>query len=188
MKLTGIILAGGNSSRMGFDKGLMEFKGRKLVEYPLHLLRKYCDELIISSNNPDYNQFGVKVIGDEISGKGPVSGIFTSLKKSGNEWNMVTGCDMPYLNEALMDELLENLGRNSGIVPVHQGFIEPLSSIYHKNLTDDLFWAIQSDKLSFYQILKGANITFHPVDCLLKSFPLLFRNFNTPGDILTNSD
>jgi molybdenum cofactor guanylyltransferase len=187
MKCTGIILAGGKSFRMGFDKGLLEFNGKRLVEYPLDLLGKYCEELIISTNNPAYAKLGVKVVTDEIIGKGPVSGLYSALKQSNNTWNIVTGCDMPFLNTQLFDELFENLSDNMGIIPVHQGFAEPLCAIYHQKMADVFNHAIREELLSLYRILRKAPVSFYPVDSLLKKFPLLFSNFNSETDIIQDT-
>jgi molybdenum cofactor guanylyltransferase len=188
--LTGIILAGGKSSRLGSDKGLFEFNGKKLIEYPLNVLRKYCSELIISANDSNYEQFGEIVVADEIPDKGPVGGITSCLKKSTGNWNLVLACDMPFINQAFIDYLLENLEGHSGVVPFHHGWMEPLAAVYHKNLTALFSDALKNNDLSLYQIVQSSNIPLLPVENLLLEFPQLFSNFNTPSDlekITTNS-
>ena len=80
-KITGILLAGGRSSRMGSDKGLLDFRGRLLAEYPLALLQKHCGTIIISSNNPEYGQFGYPVVADERMDCGPAGALATTLSR-----------------------------------------------------------------------------------------------------------
>jgi molybdenum cofactor guanylyltransferase len=183
LHLTGIVLAGGKSSRMGTDKGLLDYKGKKLVEYLIDLLSGYCNELILSTNNPEYKQFGITTVADEFQEKGPAGGIFSALMKSSTEWNLLLACDMPFLNRQFIDALLANIGNNNGVVPVHNNLIEPLAALYHKSLCLTLADAIHKDHLSMHQILKSARINFLPVEDLLKDFPFLFRNINASSDI-----
>ena len=65
MELTGIILSGGQSSRMGKEKGLCLLNGKPLIEYSFDLLKKFCDSIIISSNSKDYEYLGCQIINDE---------------------------------------------------------------------------------------------------------------------------
>jgi molybdenum cofactor guanylyltransferase len=183
MHITGIVLAGGKSSRMGTDKGLLLYKGKKLVEYSIDLLKMYCNELIISTNNPEYEQFGIPVHADKFPGKGPAGGIFSALKESSGDWNLVLACDMPFLNRPLMDVLLSNLVNCSGVVPVHDGLIEPLAAVYHKSIEVTLTKAFKENHLSMHHVLNSAKVNFLPVENLLKEFPFLFTNLNKLSDI-----
>jgi molybdenum cofactor guanylyltransferase len=183
LKLTGIVLAGGKSSRMGTDKGLLDYKGKKLVEYSFDLLSNYCNALIISTNNPEYRQFGITTVTDEFPEKGPAGGIFSALKKSSTDWNLVLACDMPFLNRRIIDALLNNLGNNNAVVPLHDGLIEPLVAAYHKSMEVALADAILVDHLSMHQILKLHGASFLPVEDLIKEFPNMFDNLNNPSDV-----
>ena len=71
MDCTGIILAGGKSSRMGSDKGLLPYKGKPLVTYAIEVLRPLTDRIIIVGNNEAYKQFDCPLIPDEIADCGP---------------------------------------------------------------------------------------------------------------------
>ncbi|HPG34509.1 MAG TPA: molybdenum cofactor guanylyltransferase, partial [Lentimicrobium sp.] len=73
-QITGIVLAGGKSTRMGTDKGLMIFQGKPLVMYSIDLLSMFCGRILISSNNPEYAKFGYEIIADELPGAGPMAG------------------------------------------------------------------------------------------------------------------
>ena len=107
--LTGIILTGGKSSRMGEDKGLMDFDGKRLIEYPIQLLSLFCDNILISANNDQYQEFGFPTIADGYAGMGPAAGMIASLKHSKTTWNLIVGCDMPFLEVEFIAELLEKL-------------------------------------------------------------------------------
>jgi molybdopterin-guanine dinucleotide biosynthesis protein A len=183
--LTGIILAGGKSSRMGTDKGLLEFNGKKLVEYPLDLFKTYCGEIIISSNNKSYADFGYRVVSDEVPGCGPLSGLASALKASSGEWNLIAGCDTPLLHHKLIERLLEPQEDYLAVVPVHRGMKEPLTALYHHTMAEVFVNAMESGQYSLHKILAEQPVLWMNTDDLEEIFPPLFANFNTPGD-LTN--
>lgn len=187
MNLTGIILAGGKSTRMGTDKGMMFFNGKKLVEYPLDMLRRICNELIISSDNPEYSVFDARIIQDKVPDKGPVSGLASSLLESTNEWNLVLGCDMPFLNMELIEMLIYHSGPEMGIVPGHDRFYEPIAALYHRSMGETFAKELHQGNYSLQAILRSANVKFLPVDSLLVEFPQLFKNINTAEDLKISS-
>lgn len=98
-EITGIILAGGKSSRMGKDKGLCDFKGKALVSYAIETLRPLCGNLMISANYfPEkYAEFDLPVIADEVKNIGPMGGILSCLKQSHTQHNLVLSCDTPFV-------------------------------------------------------------------------------------------
>jgi molybdenum cofactor guanylyltransferase len=80
MQITGIILAGGQSSRMGTDKAMLQIDGKTLMERAIEICKPICHEILISSNNPKHENFGFTVIPDEIKNCGPMGGIYSCLK------------------------------------------------------------------------------------------------------------
>lgn len=168
---------------MGADKGLMDFHGRKLIEYPLGLLRLFTDTLIISANNADYGQFGVQVVPDRVTDSGPLSGVTEALKWSSGEWNIVLPCDMPFINHELIDLLIENSVDYLGAVPVHGKFLEPLCAVYQKGLLPVFENALGRNALSLHAVIRTADINLVSVDHLLQAHPFMFTNINTPDDL-----
>ena len=90
MQITGIILSGGQSTRMGTDKALLQINEKTLLENAIEICKPVCKEILISSNNPEHEKFGYKIIPDEIKNCGPLGGIYTCLKNSNTEWDL---CD-----------------------------------------------------------------------------------------------
>ena len=86
MQITGIILAGGQSTRMGTDKVLLEINEKTLLERAIELVQPLSETVLISSNNPIHKKYGFEIIPDEIKDCGPIGGIYTCLKKSETEW------------------------------------------------------------------------------------------------------
>lgn len=132
--VTGIVLAGGKSSRMGSDKGLMIYNGKPLVQYSIDMLSHFCENILISSNNPTYKGFGFDVIADEVAGAGPMAGIASCLRQSKTNLNLVLSCDMPLLDPIVFTTLLKYTEGSTFVVPVDSsGRAEPLCAFYSKS-------------------------------------------------------
>ena len=86
--ITGIILAGGKSSRMGSDKGFLKLNDKRFVLYSIEALKPLVSEILIVSDNENYDTFGYKRIEDIIKNSGPVAGIYSGLKASKTEYNL----------------------------------------------------------------------------------------------------
>jgi molybdenum cofactor guanylyltransferase len=123
---TGIILAGGKSERMGKDKGLMDWKGKQLVQYSIEALRPFCDHMIISTNNDEYARFGIPLVKDEYPNIGPMGGLHAGLKASKTEHNLFMSCDMPLVDEEVISLLLESVKNHQAVVPVVDGRLIPV--------------------------------------------------------------
>lgn len=177
--LTGIIMAGGKSSRMGREKGLIEFKGRPLIQFGIDLLSSYTDKIKISSGNSAYLAFGFEMIADEIAGQGPSAGLAAVLKKSSTTWNLVLACDLPFLETELIDLLLSNIGSRQAVIPVHHGVREPLAGLYHKDLGKHFESAVLAGVLALHKTLDSCDVHYIETEYLLEKYPNLFTNFNT---------
>ncbi len=134
--ITGVILAGGNSSRMGTDKGILDLNGKKIVQYVIESLKPLVDDIIIIANNENYNAFGFPVYKDEIKDCGPLGGIYTSLLKISNPKAIILSCDIPFVSSAFLSEVIAQSEGYDVAVPVHGGKFEPLCSVYSKNCID----------------------------------------------------
>ena len=139
MKVTGIILAGGKSSRMGTDKGLLELCGMPLISYAVRVLSGSCSSIMISSSAEVYNSFGYEVVADEYEGIGPMGGIYSALQKSKTDQNLVLSCDLPFVPPMLLKYILENSSGYDVAIP-WQGnqHYEPLCGFYHLSVRDKM--------------------------------------------------
>lgn len=177
--LTGILLAGGRSSRMGTEKGFVLFKDKKLIQYGIDLLSIYSNRILISSSNIIYEQFGKELIADEVTGLGPAAGLATAFKNSETTWNLVLACDLPFLECELIDALLANAETFQAVIPLHQGKLEPLAGLYRTDLQENFRNALASGNLAMHKILHSLNVLYLNTDLLCKKYPNLFTNFNT---------
>ncbi len=188
MLLTGIILAGGKSSRMGQEKGLINFRGKPLIQFGIDLLRRYTDRILISSSNSGYSQFGYEMVPDILYGLGPASGLATTLTFSETDWNIVLACDLPFLEAELIEQMLEKTDGNQAVIPVHNGVIEPLAGLYTRELGTNFEEAISNENFALHKILANCKVHYFETERLLEKYPNLFSNFNTLKDLQSFDD
>ena len=183
-KITGIVLAGGRSSRMGEDKSMMKLNGKSLVEFSIDALRPLCDKVIVSSNNLKHNFTGCEVWPDELPDQAPLIGIYSCLKRSVTEINIILSCDMPLMSTSMIGFLLAQSADYEITVPIHDnGQIEPLCGIFKKSAMGILKEFIDSGNYRLNECIRSASHQFIPVDSQIPcNTPNLFLNINTPTD------
>lgn len=185
MEILGVILAGGKSSRMGTDKGLVEFRGKPLVKYAIDLLHPLCEEIVISTANVDYLQFGYQTIADLVPSCGPMGGMFSVMHSLPAKRYFFLSCDVPHLPSALAKEILLHQDNAEIIVPVHsQNRCEPLFGLYSRSVLPSLVRQIEQGNYKLQDLLKTCNTYYFNVPENLNANPLyLFKNVNTPDDV-----
>ena len=178
-KPTLIILAGGKSSRMGTDKALLKYQGKTFVENLYDNLKGICSEVIISSNNPDIKIEGAKTVADEIQDIGPMGGLYTCLKQSKTNFNIVVSVDTPFVSAELLTEIYEQSQNYDISIIEHNKKIHPLIGVYHKNILKILESEIKAEK---YKVIKFLEKTKHQVISVDNSYKDELLNINNPGD------
>jgi molybdopterin-guanine dinucleotide biosynthesis protein A len=150
--VTGIILTGGNSSRMGTDKALLEWKGVPFLEIIISNLRPVCKHIIIVGDRPEYHHFGIPVYDDLIPNAGPLGGIYTGLKSSTTLRNFVIPSDMPFLGHEMIRNIIDSDAEKEAVIPVVDNREQPLSALYSKEITGKLEGMVNSGtrKVSFF--------------------------------------
>lgn len=185
MNFTTIILAGGQSSRMGANKALIEYLGKPLIQYSIDLALFFNNNLIISSNNQELVHLGFPVVNDVFAIKAPLAGIHAGLKSSRSDWNLILTCDMPNVTTALIEKLLSNLDDNLRmVVPQHNNFIEPLCGFYHRDLIPLMERNIDAGKFSLLDLPGAVPHWFHSMDGVTPAnIAFLFKNVNEKKDL-----
>ena len=136
-KITGIILSGGQSSRMGEDKALMKVGTKTILELVIDKIKPFCDEIIISADKiDDYSEFGYKVVPDKYKNSGPLAGIYSSLLESNSEKNFIISCDLPLVSSKLIKQLIEINTDKEIVLPVTNGKYHHLCGIYSKSVLE----------------------------------------------------
>ncbi len=182
---TGIILAGGQSTRMGMEKGLVPFNGKPLVQYSIDVLKVFCSEILISSNSDSYNQFGLKVVPDLLVNSGPMAGIYSCLIRSIHELTLVLSCDMPFVTPRIYSLLLDHAPEATIRVPRHRDELyEPLCGIYHRACVTEMEMLFAHGNFKLPDLFKITN--FYPLDIPSIDPPLqkhYFFSMNSPEDL-----
>lgn len=152
-EVTGIILAGGKSSRMGQDKGLLEVNGKPMVQHIIEKLEAVTTSIIIISNNPEYVKFHKSIYADLIEDQGPVGGIYSGLYYTESEVNIVVSCDVPFISVDLLQTLLENSNKYLVTIPSFKGKEHPLIGIYHKKSLEKFKSSTLENKLKLINVI-----------------------------------
>jgi molybdopterin-guanine dinucleotide biosynthesis protein A len=185
MGLTGIILSGGKSSRMGKEKGKCLLKGKPLIEYSFELLKNICDTVIISANSNDYDYLGCRVVKDDVEGMGPAGGIYSALKASETTDNIVISADMPILSAGLLGYVLSFKKNLEAVIPIFNGYPEPLCAYYRKSCISVFGKSLKTGKYKMLEIIKELNCEFVEIEPSLSIYGHhLFTNVNTPEDLV----
>ena len=132
--ITGIILAGGKSTRMGREKGFVLWKDKPFVQHSIAALKPLVSEILIVSDHSVYDKLGYRRVQDSFTEAGPLSGLYSGLKESNTELNLVLSCDVPLITSSVMEKLVA--GYHQGIAAVvcsADERIMPLVALYHKN-------------------------------------------------------
>jgi len=184
LPLTGVILAGGKSSRMKTNKCLIFLNNRRLIEIILLNLKEIFEEIFIVTNSPElYFYTGIPLLGDIYPFKGPMAGIHVALKNSKNDV-FAFACDMPFINREMIYKLAENhiYGKKTATVPSFNGEVYPLPGIYSRRVLDKMEKLLRDDKLGMRRFLDDTGACVVEVANLDKE-GLSFININTEKDL-----
>ncbi len=183
-QLSGVILAGGKSSRFGKDKSQMELAGKRVLERLAGILRQFPFQqlaVIAAPGKVASWPDGLLTVADDQEGLGPIGGITTALRRLPGGI-LVTACDMPFVSAAMVEWLLSHYDPEAdAVIPRHAGGIEPLFGIYGKNLLPELEEAIRGGRYALHFVLEEARVRFVEVPERF-SAARDFANINTPDD------
>lgn len=182
MTTTGIILAGGKSSRMGKNKALLSVDGKKIIELIAAILKRiFKDVIIISNSKEDFKFLGLQIFEDIYPGLGPLAGIHSGLINSSSEKNFIISCDLPLITEEVIKYISEFKSDKTAIIFKKDEQYQYLCGIYMKALIPALGNALTEKRLKMYSFIK--EIDAEIVDASI--FPEeVFFNLNTPEDYL----
>ncbi len=183
--LTGIVLAGGSSRRMGRDKALLRLEDRPMIQIVVARMQAVCREVLIVSNETSrYEGFGVSVVTDRFRGVGVLGGLHAGLKAASHELTLAVGCDMPFIKPCVLGAFAGWVVGYDVALLRHDGQVEPLHGAYRRTCLPAIEGAIRSGErriVSFFPQVRVRTVSPEevlPIDPRLESF----RNVNTPED------
>lgn len=143
--LTGLVLSGGESSRMGREKGLVNLNGDPMISYVVNSMIDLVDEIVISVARgrselyEEYSEIGFEIVEDREPGLGPLEGLSCAMKAARGDYVLIGPCDTPFLRTDICKLILvKSVGRD-GAVPVVRGMYEPLHGAYRRTSTIKAF-------------------------------------------------
>lgn len=185
---TAVILAGGKSTRMGFDKQFLQINEERLINYLIKKLDEDFDEIIVVTNkSEEYKEFDDKIMEDIIVGKGPLSGIHAGLSSSSSKYVYFIACDMPNVNLDYIRYMKKELeALNVKACGTRSGkYFEPFNAFYSKDIIEDLERNLLEDKKSVNYLLKTTAIHSIEEEKAREFSPSwdMFFNLNTEEDL-----
>jgi molybdopterin-guanine dinucleotide biosynthesis protein A len=182
MRAAGYVLAGGNSTRMGRDKALLQVNGIALAQQAAGLVRSVVGNVTLIGDPEKYGQLGFAVIPDRRAGNGPLGGLEAALLDTSCEWNLVVACDMAALRadflESLCSEVLGLPGDVDCLIPIGPDQRrQPLSALYRRRCLRVFSQALDAGIRKVTQVIATLNMqTWQAPDSLV------FQNINTPEE------
>lgn len=184
--VTGIILAGGASTRMGSNKALLKIDGMTMVERAYRILSSLFDEILLITNTPDeYPSIPCRKIPDIHQGYGSIAGLHSALSAAETDRIFVAACDMPFLKPELIRLLCRTAPAANAVVPSNPaGLREPLHAVYSKAALPAVAKMIGEGEKSILKLLDriGTTELLPAAYAFIENAEASFGNINTPGE------
>jgi molybdenum cofactor guanylyltransferase len=186
MKISAVLLAGGESRRMGQDKATLLFHGKPLWQIQLDLLRKLkpTEILVSARSDPPWRPSDMQLVSDDPPSHGPLSGLAASLARMRGTHLLALAIDMPFMNENYLRTISHKIEPNCGVLPMIEDRAEPLAAIYPADAQVDLVDALSGVEFSL-QTLTNKLVKAGKLRALnvAKEEETLFWNLNEPTDL-----
>ena len=184
--MTGVILAGGESTRMGKNKAFIEINGKRIIDRTVSLFREIFDDVLLVTNTPlDYIELKVRIVTDLVSGKGSLGGIYTGLFFSSSPKAFFVGCDMPFLDRRVIQYFLSLAQTADIVVQRTKDYWQPLHAIYPRTLLKPIERLLQQGELKIIKTYQGMRVREVTGEELKRFDPDLhtLSNINTPEEL-----
>jgi molybdopterin-guanine dinucleotide biosynthesis protein A len=190
ISVSGVIMAGGASQRLGKNKALERIGGRTLIERVIDSLVPLTTEVLVVVARAEQAAAlrlprSVRVVSDRYPGKGSLGGIFTGLDASAEAWSLVVACDMPFLNGELLRHLMGESSNVDAVVPLLGGQIEPLHALYSKACLAPMERMVCAGDLKIAPLFDAVRVRYVDEGAIDRIDPrhLSFFNINTQADL-----
>ncbi|RMZ51596.1 molybdenum cofactor guanylyltransferase [Flavobacteriaceae bacterium PRS1] len=175
--ITGIILAGGKSSRIGSDKGFLLLNEKAFIQHIIEAMQPLVKDIIIVSNNSDYDILNLKRVNDLIENSGPLAGIYSGLHHSNTENNLVLSCDVPLINTETLKKLTANIEEHIDVIQLEsKGKTMPLIAMYKTHCKNKFFELLQQGEKRLRFAVKQCKVKTITLNTELEKFTV---NINT---------
>jgi len=180
--VTGVILAGGRSRRMGRDKATLEINGQTLFDRTLAMLHGIFREVLIAGDRPDLATAQVPCVPDIYPGSA-LGGMHAALKAAATPWVFVTPCDLPYPDERLIRLMLGHRQGYDVVIPRTPQGLEPVFALYHKNCLTLMEKMLRQGDYRIYDFYPQVSVHYLDVQNFSADWQRALLNLNTPEDL-----
>lgn len=187
MRVTGVIQAGGRSTRMGGEpKALLTLGGRRIIERVLDAVAPAVADVLLVTNTPELYAFlGVPMVGDVYPGHGSLGGIFSGLQAASGEAAFTVACDMPFLHPAVVRLVVERAGEADVVVPRTGGQLETLHAVYARACLPHIEARLRVGRLKIAGFFDAVRVLEIPEAAVrrYRDPEVVFMNVNTPDEL-----
>jgi molybdopterin-guanine dinucleotide biosynthesis protein A len=186
-RVSGVILAGGKSRRMGGSpKALLPFGGRSLIEHIAETLRSVLPDCLIVTNTPElYASLGLPMVGDVFPEGGSLGGIYSGLRATSGDAALCVACDMPFLSAPLVAYLAGRANEADVVIPDAAGELQTLHAVYGKACLPPMERRLRAGQLKVLGFFDDVRVLRVPADAVERLIDpaIAFMNLNTPEDL-----
>ena len=180
--ISAFILCGGKSSRMGTEKGLVNYNNKPFIQLVIDAIEPITTNIFLVTDNQEYTDFNYPLVADIYKNKGPVGGIFSALDRSETENNLILSCDIPKIStNVIKNYLINNISDQKDVIFLSDDKnVYPLIGIYNKSVKPKFSEAIKSNKIKLLSLLNELNCQVIKVNP--RDFESL-KNINTQDEL-----
>jgi molybdopterin-guanine dinucleotide biosynthesis protein A len=185
--VSGVILAGGKSRRMGGSpKALLPFGGRSLIEHIAETLRSVLRDCLVVTNTPElYASLGLPMVADVFPEGGSLGGIYSGLRAASGDAALCVACDMPFLSAPLVAYLAGRASEADVVIPDAAGQLQTLHAVYGKACLSPMERRLRAGQLKVVGFFDDVRVLRVPADAVERLIDpaIAFMNLNTPEDL-----
>ena len=175
--ISGFILSGGKSSRMGTDKASLKLYNSSFIERVIKVMAPFVDDITIISDNPDHDIYKLKRLEDIIKESGPLGGLHTGLNHAKHNNVLVLSCDIPLISENIIETLINQADFSADVNQIESnGKTMPLIALYKKSCYRTFYKFLMNDERRVRVALKSLNTNAVKIDNTLDNH---VQNINT---------
>jgi molybdopterin-guanine dinucleotide biosynthesis protein A len=187
MRVTGVIQAGGKSTRRGGEpKALIELGGRRLVERVAAVVGEVVDDVLLVTNTPELYRFlGLPMVPDVFPDHGSLGGIYSGLLAAGGDAAFTVACDMPFLRAPVARLVVERAGEADVVIPRAANELQTLHALYDKACLPHMEARLRAGRLKIVGFFDAVRVLEIPeADVAREVDPaIVFMNVNTPEEV-----
>lgn len=180
--ITGIILSGGTSRRMGSDKALMQLHDKPFLYWISEALRPLVTSILVVSNKESHKPYGDQMVADLQPDQGPLMGIYSGLKASTTDLNLIVSCDLPRVSASLLANLVDRWNESSPLITYQTAHgTSPILGLMDKTICEPLAnQLLEQGERRYQSLLDGIAAQTLPVSA---DQQVLLEDVNTPQQL-----